>query len=105
MHPSFVSSLLGKTATLRVIYLNSGTSTWQIAWGDQVFTVQNANTGRFETAEFTVNPIASKNGAAEAKAIELGALKSRQRKGLTPDLTLKVSKGNPVTFHMVEVLR
>ena len=105
LHPAFISSLLGKTATLRVIYLNTGTSTWQIAWGDQIFTVQNTNSGRFETAEFTVNPIASKNGDIGAKAVESGTLKSRQPKGLTPDLTLKVNKGNPVTFHMVEVLR
>lgn len=85
---TFVSSL-GANATVKVTYLDSGTSSWQLQWAGGSSSVTKTNTGRWKNTSFTV-PKSGLNGSLTASS----------------DLVLAVTTGTvDTTFHMVEVLR
>lgn len=85
---TFVSSLPA-SIKVKVTYLDSGTSSWQLQWAGGSSSVTKTNTGRWKTTQFTV-PATGMNGSLAASS----------------DLILAVPTGTAdTTFHMVEIIR
>ena len=78
LDPAFRSGIVADTTTLHVTYLDTGTGSFQVAWGtgpDQSVTVTKANTGTWQTADIPVPGLEFTGGlpgGADLTVSELG---------------------------------